>query len=164
MKKLTDREMSVLRLLAEGKASKEIAVITNTSDNAAKAITRKVVRKLVGLNGSRTGAVAQAVKLGIIDLTSEAEHILADYHEADCLWEPVPGSAGRYRCNVHGHNGRNMIRHAIIRGTSYGPGMIVPYTTPHPDGDDLPEPTVQPRNSPSQPVEEVLNDYHGERT
>jgi DNA-binding NarL/FixJ family response regulator len=63
---LSEREMSVLRHVAEGKANKEIAWLMSISDDTVKAHMRSVFSKLEV--SDRTQAVTVAVRRGIIEL------------------------------------------------------------------------------------------------
>ena len=63
---LSDREISVLRLVAAGRANKEIARDLSVSEDTVKAHLKSVFAKL-DVN-DRTQAVTLAVKRGIIDL------------------------------------------------------------------------------------------------
>lgn len=63
---LSEREIAVLRHIAEGKANKEIAWLLSISEDTVKAHIRSLFSKL-GV-GDRTQAVTQAVRRGIIDL------------------------------------------------------------------------------------------------
>jgi len=62
--KLTTRETEVLRLLAEGKANKEIAVSLNISETTVKSHVSNVLMKL-GLT-SRTQAALYALRIGLV--------------------------------------------------------------------------------------------------
>jgi DNA-binding NarL/FixJ family response regulator len=63
---LSDREISVLRLVASGRANKEIARQLSVSEDTVKAHLKSIFVKLDV--GDRTEAVTLAVKRGIIDL------------------------------------------------------------------------------------------------
>ncbi|MFZ1988749.1 MAG: response regulator transcription factor [Alphaproteobacteria bacterium] len=63
---LSDREIGVLRLVAAGRANKEIARDLSVSEDTVKAHLKSIFAKL-DVN-DRTQAVTQAVKRGIIDL------------------------------------------------------------------------------------------------
>lgn len=62
--KLTEREIEVLRLLAEGKANKEIAHMLRIGEKTVKAHVSSILAKL-GMQ-SRTQAALHAVKIGLI--------------------------------------------------------------------------------------------------
>ena len=62
--KLTDREAEVLRLLALGKANKEIARELTISETTVKTHVSNILAKL-GLN-SRTQAALHAVRIGLV--------------------------------------------------------------------------------------------------
>jgi DNA-binding NarL/FixJ family response regulator len=68
--KLTVRELEVLRLVASGKANKEIAAELVISERTARAHVSNVLRK-IGVR-SRTQAALLAVHEGIIDDSSDA--------------------------------------------------------------------------------------------
>lgn len=61
---LTEREIDVLRLLAQGKANKEIALMLNVGETTVKTHVSKILNKL-GLP-SRTQAALFAVKNGLV--------------------------------------------------------------------------------------------------
>jgi DNA-binding NarL/FixJ family response regulator len=61
---LTPREIEVLRAMAEGLANKEIAVRLGVSENTVKFHVASVMGKLGA--GSRTEAVMQGIRLGIV--------------------------------------------------------------------------------------------------
>ncbi len=63
---LTDREMDVLRLLAQGKQNKEIARVLFISERTVKFHVSAILQKLEA--GNRTEAVAFAAQHGLIDL------------------------------------------------------------------------------------------------
>ena len=63
---LSEREISVLRHVAEGKANKEIAWLLSISEDTVKAHMRSLFSKLDV--GDRTQAVTAALRRGIIDL------------------------------------------------------------------------------------------------
>jgi len=63
---LSEREIAVLRHVADGKANKEIAWLLSISDDTVKAHMRSLFSKLDV--GDRTQAVTVALKRGIIDL------------------------------------------------------------------------------------------------
>ena len=63
---LSDREISVLRLVAAGQANKEVARALSVSEDTVKAHLKSIFTKL-DVN-DRTQAVTLAVKRGIIDL------------------------------------------------------------------------------------------------
>ena len=62
--KLTAREVEVLRLLAEGKANKEIATQLNISETTVKTHVSNILMK-IGLT-SRTQAALYALRLGLV--------------------------------------------------------------------------------------------------
>ncbi len=66
---LTDREMEVLRLLAQGKSNKEIAHHLQVVEDTIKTHVRHILAKLRAQ--SRTQAVLCAVRLGLITLDDE---------------------------------------------------------------------------------------------
>lgn len=63
---LSEREISVLKLVANGKANKEIATALSVSEDTVKAHLKNIFAKLDV--GDRTQAVTLALKRGIIDL------------------------------------------------------------------------------------------------
>jgi len=63
---LSEREISVLKLVANGKANKEIATTLAVSEDTVKAHLKNIFAKLDV--GDRTQAVTLALKRGIIDL------------------------------------------------------------------------------------------------
>ncbi len=63
---LSERELQILRLVAAGKANKEIAVELNLADDTIKAHLRRIFAKL-GAN-DRTQAAILAVKRGLIEI------------------------------------------------------------------------------------------------
>ncbi|MBI3481292.1 MAG: autoinducer binding domain-containing protein [Nitrosomonadales bacterium] len=63
--KLTDREIAVLRWLAEGKVSNEIADILNISERTVNFHTNNATKKLGAPN--RTAAAVQAAMLGLLE-------------------------------------------------------------------------------------------------
>lgn len=63
---LSDREIEVLRLIAEGNANKQIAVRLSITDETVKAHVRNILTKLHA--NDRTHAVTISVRRGIIDL------------------------------------------------------------------------------------------------
>jgi DNA-binding NarL/FixJ family response regulator len=65
---LTARELEVLRLLAEGRANKEIAAALSLSERTARTHVSSILSKL-GLN-SRTQAALWAVREGLVDVTA----------------------------------------------------------------------------------------------
>ena len=65
---LTARELEVLRLLAEGRANKEIAAALSLSERTARTHVSSILAKL-GLN-SRTQAALWAVREGLVDVTA----------------------------------------------------------------------------------------------
>ncbi|MGZ3625018.1 MAG: response regulator [Ktedonobacteraceae bacterium] len=66
---LTDREMEVLRLIAQGKSNKEIAHDLQVVEDTIKTHVRHILAKLSVQ--SRTQAVLSAVRLGMISLNDE---------------------------------------------------------------------------------------------
>ena len=66
---LTDREMEVLRLLAQGESNKEIAHHLQVVEDTIKTHVRHILAKLSAQ--SRTQAVLSAVRLGLISLDDE---------------------------------------------------------------------------------------------
>jgi NarL family two-component system response regulator LiaR len=66
--KLTDREVEVLRLLAQGKANKEIALVLFIEETTVKTHVSNILMKL-GVS-SRTQAVLYAVHTGLVPSTS----------------------------------------------------------------------------------------------
>lgn len=67
---LTERETDVLRLLAQGKANKEIALSLSIGDNTVKTHVSKVLEKL-GVQ-SRTQAALYAAQIGLVSLEGPA--------------------------------------------------------------------------------------------
>ncbi len=67
---LTARELEVLRLLAEGRANKEIAAALSLSERTARTHVSSILAKL-GLN-SRTQAALWAVREGLVDVTTRS--------------------------------------------------------------------------------------------
>jgi DNA-binding NarL/FixJ family response regulator len=65
---LTARELEVLRLLAEGRANKQIAAALSLSERTARTHVSSILAKL-GLN-SRTQAALWAVREGLVDVTA----------------------------------------------------------------------------------------------
>lgn len=63
---LTEREMEVLRLIAQGLANKEIAAQLNVTERTVKAHASAIMGKLGA--GNRTEAVRMAVQRGLIEL------------------------------------------------------------------------------------------------
>ncbi|MBL7165643.1 MAG: response regulator transcription factor [Dehalococcoidales bacterium] len=63
---LSDREVEVIKLMAEGAANKEIAVSLHISESTVKTHIQTIFQKL-GVS-ERTGAVTQAIRKGIIRL------------------------------------------------------------------------------------------------
>jgi DNA-binding NarL/FixJ family response regulator len=63
---LTEREMEVLRLIAQGKANKEVAAELVITERTVKFHVSAILRKLNADN--RTEAVSLAARLGLIDL------------------------------------------------------------------------------------------------
>ena len=63
---LTDREMEVLNLLAQGKTNKEIAKALVITERTVKFHVSSILRNLQATN--RTEAVSQAARLGLIEL------------------------------------------------------------------------------------------------
>ncbi len=66
---LTARELEVLRLLAEGRANKEIAAALSLSERTARTHVSSILAKL-GLN-SRTQAALWAVREGFVDVSAQ---------------------------------------------------------------------------------------------
>ncbi len=66
---LTEREMDVLRLLAQGLANKEIARVLQVTPDTIKTHVRHILEKL-GVQ-SRTQAVLSAIRLGLVSLDQE---------------------------------------------------------------------------------------------
>jgi DNA-binding NarL/FixJ family response regulator len=64
---LTERETDVLRLLAAGKANKEIAMALHVSETTVKTHVSNILMKL-GVS-SRTQAALHAVRIGLVSLT-----------------------------------------------------------------------------------------------
>jgi two-component system, NarL family, response regulator LiaR len=69
---LTHREVEVLRLLAAGKANKEIALQLSLGETTIKTHVSNILTKL-GLP-SRTQAALYAVKIGLVSLSSDPDH------------------------------------------------------------------------------------------
>jgi DNA-binding NarL/FixJ family response regulator len=67
---LTARELEVLRLLAEGRANKEIAAALSLSERTARTHVSSILSKL-GLN-SRTQAALWAVREGLVDVSARS--------------------------------------------------------------------------------------------
>ena len=65
---LTDRETDVLRLLAEGKANKEIAFSLHIGEKTVKTHVSSILGKL-GVQ-SRTQAALHAIRLGLVPAES----------------------------------------------------------------------------------------------
>jgi two-component system, NarL family, response regulator LiaR len=63
---LTEREMDVLRLLAQGKTNKEIAAVLVITERTAKFHLSSIMGKLGA--GNRTEAVRIAAQRGLVDL------------------------------------------------------------------------------------------------
>jgi NarL family two-component system response regulator LiaR len=63
---LTERETEVLRLLAEGKANKEIALTLSISETTVKTHVSNILMKL-GVP-SRTQAALYAVRIGLVSI------------------------------------------------------------------------------------------------
>jgi len=61
---LTERELEVIRLLADGKSNKEIALLLNISETTVKTHVSKILSKL-NLS-SRTQAALYAVQIGLV--------------------------------------------------------------------------------------------------
>jgi two-component system, NarL family, response regulator LiaR len=70
--KLTDREIEVLRLLAEGKANKEIAASLFISETTVKTHVSNILLKL-GVP-SRTQAALYAVRIGLVSSSSGIQY------------------------------------------------------------------------------------------
>jgi NarL family two-component system response regulator LiaR len=71
--KLTDREVDVLRLLADGKANKEIAVGLSISETTVKTHVSNILLKL-GVP-SRTQAALYAVRIGLVPSQSGIQYV-----------------------------------------------------------------------------------------
>ena len=67
--KLTERETDVLRLLALGRANKEIALELNIGEKTVKTHVSSILRKL-GVP-SRTQAALYAVRIGLVSIAGE---------------------------------------------------------------------------------------------
>jgi two-component system, NarL family, response regulator LiaR len=67
--KLTEREVDVLRLLAQGKANKEIAYMLGIGAKTVKSHVSSILSKL-GV-ASRTQAALYAASIGLVELSSE---------------------------------------------------------------------------------------------
>jgi DNA-binding NarL/FixJ family response regulator len=67
--KLTEREAEVLRLLAQGKANKEIALILSIGEKTVKTHVSNILSKL-GV-ASRTQAALYAASIGMVELPKE---------------------------------------------------------------------------------------------
>jgi DNA-binding NarL/FixJ family response regulator len=63
---LTPGEIRVLRLIADGQANKEIAILLDTTEGTIKGQIRNILSKLSAKD--RTHAVMIALKRGIIEL------------------------------------------------------------------------------------------------
>ena len=63
---LSERELQVLRLMADGAANKEIAATLSISESTAKTHVANIFQKLD--TNDRTEAVTQALRKGIIKL------------------------------------------------------------------------------------------------
>jgi NarL family two-component system response regulator LiaR len=63
---LTERETDVLRLLAQGRSNKEIALELNISEKTVKTHVSSILRKLY--LPSRTQAALYAVRIGLVKL------------------------------------------------------------------------------------------------
>jgi DNA-binding NarL/FixJ family response regulator len=61
---LTDREVELLRLLAEGRSNKDIAQMLSVSENTVKYHIKNILQKLDVHN--RTEAAAHAVRIGLV--------------------------------------------------------------------------------------------------
>jgi DNA-binding NarL/FixJ family response regulator len=66
-RQLTDREMEVLRWLAQGKSNKEIAAALSISERTVKFHVSSILSKLNADN--RTEAVTLAAQQGLVNLT-----------------------------------------------------------------------------------------------
>ena len=67
-KHLTEREVELLRLVAQGMSNKEIAQQLTISENTAKYHIRNILQKLGAQN--RAEAITQAMRTGLLDLDS----------------------------------------------------------------------------------------------
>ena len=61
---LTEREMSVLRMLAEGRTNREIGDVMSFSETTVKRETQSIIAKL--RSSDRTHAAITALRLGLI--------------------------------------------------------------------------------------------------
>ena len=68
---LTERETEVLRLLASGKANKEIALALNIGETTVKTHVSNILMKL-GVP-SRTQAALYAVRIGLVSVTDQSQ-------------------------------------------------------------------------------------------
>jgi two-component system, NarL family, response regulator LiaR len=67
---LTERETEVLRLLAQGRANKEIARSLNISEKTVKVHVSNILSKL-GVQ-SRTQATLYAIRIGLVSVREDA--------------------------------------------------------------------------------------------
>ncbi len=65
LKELSDREVEVLQLVADGKSNKEVAQVLTISEKTVKAHLRSIFRKLEV--GDRAQAVATAMRKGLVE-------------------------------------------------------------------------------------------------
>lgn len=65
VKELSDREVEVLQLVADGKSNKEVAQVLTISEKTVKAHLRSIFRKLEV--GDRAQAVATAMRKGLVE-------------------------------------------------------------------------------------------------
>lgn len=65
IKELSDREIEVLQLVADGKSNKEVAQVLTISEKTVKAHLRSIFRKLEV--GDRAQAVATAMRKGLVE-------------------------------------------------------------------------------------------------
>ncbi len=68
VQRLTEREIELLRLVAEGMSNKAIAHALSVSENTVKYHMKNILQKLNAQN--RTEAVTHAIRAGLLDLTS----------------------------------------------------------------------------------------------
>jgi len=69
--RLTEREIELLRLVAEGMSNKAIAHALSVSENTVKYHMRNILQKLDAQN--RTEAVTHAIRAGLLDLDSSEQ-------------------------------------------------------------------------------------------